>query len=513
MAVKLDSVGARAAPRAEEAEVSSCVAGIIEAFTNGLNIFKRLRERRKKRKSSRKDSESSDATSSAEHQLSKSLRRGPTEVAERYAECYHSGMGLRFAKGDGESNNKNNNASHADRDIAIAHASLAETLIKLNTGLVAIIASFLNHEHKNGKSHLDLDYKSLTHLSDASRREALLSLTQLYQRLSQAQAQLHRMATPVCPRCGTAKHHDCSSRSASPEKERKKRSTSSSTRTRSLGPVVTRMPIRQGRTNHPQLVVMRPKAARKTTSSSNNSSAVKSTSASSRTTSPIASPQPKKLQMASPELKKLQTAPQLPLYVPVDPLELQTSGVIKGTLSSGAPKTSRVKQRVDSFEDPREPWPQEHLHHTITKSPSPKPIPPPKPAPAPKHVHEPTPKLPTFSPTPRRSATPTPSAPSKPPVPSKPEYLSPPPLLDHAPATIHFRRRMEKATPSTYTFASDSTKMGEIPQRKWSSPFDFEKAERLNAEAALTGYPNPLLSADKTEKRKKRFGFMRRGDA
>lgn len=102
MAVKLDSVGTRAAPRADEAEVSSCVAGIIEAFTNGFNIFKRLRERRKKRKSSRKDSDTSDATSSAEHQLSKSLRRGPIEVAEKYVECYQSSIGARFAKGDGE---------------------------------------------------------------------------------------------------------------------------------------------------------------------------------------------------------------------------------------------------------------------------------------------------------------------------------------------------------------------------------------------------------------------------
>ncbi|USP73334.1 uncharacterized protein yc1106_00608 [Curvularia clavata] len=504
MAVKLDSAGARATPKAVEAEVSTCVAAIIEAFTNGLNIFKRLRERRKKRRSSsRRDSDTSDASSVAEHQLSKSLRRGPSEVADKYAECYNSGMGPRFAKGD-----------------TIAYTALAETLIKLNTGLVAIIASFLNHEHKNGKSQLDLDYKSLTHLSDASRREALVTLSELYQRLSHSQAQLHKMAAPACLRCGSSKHHDCSSRSASPEKERKKRSTSSSTRQRSLGPVVTRRPLKNGSSNHPQLVVVRPKMTRKSASSSNSSSAVKSTSSSSRTTSPTASPQPRKLQMASPELKKLPPAPVLPLYVPVDPLELQSTGVIKGTLGGGAPKTSsRVKQRVDSFQDPREPWPLEHLPHTITKSPSPKPVqvakpaPPPKPSPTPKHIHEPTPKLPTFFTTPRRSSTPTPSAPPKPPVPSKPEYLSPPPLLDHAPATIHFRRRMEKATPSSYTFASDSTKMGEIPQRKWTSPFDFEKAERLNAEAALNGYPNPLPSADKAEKRKKRFGFMRRGDA
>lgn len=392
---------------------------------------------------------------------------------------------------------------------AIAHASLAETLIKLNTGLVAIIASFLNHDHKTTKSHLDLDYRSLTHLSDASRREALHSLTQLYQRLSQSQIQLHRIAAPPCPRCGTTKHHDCSSRSTSPEKERKKHSSSSSSRQRSSGPVVTRMSIKHASSNHPQLCVMRPKTTRKSTSSTNNSSAAKSSSTSSRSSSPLASPQPKKIQMASPEPKKLQMAPQLPLYVPVDPFELETSGAIRRTLGSGAPKTGGVKQHVDSFnDDPREPWPQEHLHRASTKSPPPKP----KSKPTPKHVLEPTPKLPTFSPASHRSSTPTPSAPSKPPVPSKPDYLSPPPLLAQAPATLHFRRRMEKATPSSYTFASDSTKMGEIPQRKWNLPFDYEEAERLNAEAALNGYPNAPIGADKAEKRKKRFGFMRRGD-
>jgi hypothetical protein len=197
-------------------------------------------------------------------------------------------------------------------------------------------------------------------------------------------------------------------------------------------------------------------------------------------------------------------APQLPLYVPVEPFELETSGVIRGTLGGAAPKPSSgtVKKRVDSFDDPREPWPQEPTH-TTTKSPSPK------------HLNEPTPKLPTFTPTSRRSSSPAhskPAVPSKPLVPEKPSYLSPPPLLDQAPATLHFRRRLDKVTPSSYTFASDSTRLGEIPQRRWNKPFDYEEAERLNAEAALTGYPNAPTADAKDAKKKKRFGFMRRSD-
>ncbi|KAH7401509.1 hypothetical protein BKA66DRAFT_508027 [Pyrenochaeta sp. MPI-SDFR-AT-0127] len=425
--------------KAEDADVSNCVSNLIQAFTNGLNIFKRLRERRRKRKA-RKENQVVDPTTSAELQLSKSLRKGPGELAERYAECYHSGIGPRFAKGD-----------------SIAHASLAETLIKLNTGLVSIIASFLNHDHKSGKGHLDLDYKSLTNLSDASRREALHSMTQLYQRLSYSQLQLYNIGSS-CPRCGSAKHVECSSRSASPEKEKKKHTSS---RQRISGPVVTKMPIKSS--SQPQLVVMRPKNTRKSSNSSNSSGSTKSTSTSAYT-SPLASP--------------------LPKYVPIDPLELQTSGVVKGTLGAW-PDSGR--RRVDSFDDPRPTtWPHtsvnaapDHLHHHH-------------------HHHTPTPKLPSFTPTPRKNS---PNSPQR----NKPS--SPPPT---SPSPV--KRRLDKATPSSYTFASDSTKLGEIPQHHWTSPWDYEEAGRLNAEAAVIGLPT-IPVADNKSKKKGRFGFLRRGSA
>lgn len=96
MAVRVDA-SHQAEPA--EAEVTSCVANLIQAFTNGLNIFKRLRERRKKKKARQKN-QVADPTTSAELQLSKSLKKGPQELAERYAECYHSRMGSQFAKGD-----------------------------------------------------------------------------------------------------------------------------------------------------------------------------------------------------------------------------------------------------------------------------------------------------------------------------------------------------------------------------------------------------------------------------
>jgi hypothetical protein len=84
----------------DDGDVSNCVNNLIEAFTNGLNIFKRLRERRRKHKA-RKQTQTPEVVSSAELQLSNSLRRGPQDLAEKYEECYgQKGMGHRFAKGD-----------------------------------------------------------------------------------------------------------------------------------------------------------------------------------------------------------------------------------------------------------------------------------------------------------------------------------------------------------------------------------------------------------------------------
>jgi hypothetical protein len=95
MAVKLSEKPLKA----EEAEVSNCVSNLIHAFTNGLNVFKRLRERKRKRKA-RKENQQADAATSDEVQLSKSLRRGPHELAEQY-DTFYSQTGQKFAKGDG----------------------------------------------------------------------------------------------------------------------------------------------------------------------------------------------------------------------------------------------------------------------------------------------------------------------------------------------------------------------------------------------------------------------------
>lgn len=95
-----------AAPQSErevgdggKGEVSSCVTNLIHAFTNGLDIFKRLRQRRRKRKA-RKQSPVEEI-SNDEMQLSNSLRRGPRDIEDCYVGHYGK-AGDRFAKGDRE---------------------------------------------------------------------------------------------------------------------------------------------------------------------------------------------------------------------------------------------------------------------------------------------------------------------------------------------------------------------------------------------------------------------------
>ena len=61
--------------------------------------------------------------------------------------------------------------------IAIAQTSLAEILLRLNTGLVSIIHAFLQHSRdKNAQQHQQIDYHSLTDLSDRSRIDTCRAL-------------------------------------------------------------------------------------------------------------------------------------------------------------------------------------------------------------------------------------------------------------------------------------------------------------------------------------------------
>ncbi|KAF3004812.1 hypothetical protein E8E13_003521 [Curvularia kusanoi] len=460
-----------------EGDVNKCVNNLIEAFTNGLDIFKRLRERRRKHKA-RKESQAPEPINSAELQLSNSLRRGPQDLAERYEECYSQvGMGRRFAKGD-----------------SIAHASLAEILMRLNTGLVSIITTFLHHEQKGTHGHMKMNYKSLTDLSEASRRDALTSMSQLYQRLSQSQLQIHpALRTNSAPYCESGNSSD-SSKDA-------KKSTASRSR-RPSGSHVTRIATKSS--SQPQLCMVRSK--------SRNTSRTRKDSTSSNSTSSTSKPRsksPTKL-LTSPYASPLQSP--VPEYAVLDPmvhnkLDLnlnlnRTSYTRRPSLGGQVASFSHDRKRVDSL-NPVSPVQQPYDYFSITPS----------------HPSEPPKVKVSDTPSTSRRNVSSQSSPKKekekaPPVPAKPAAFTKPPTLPTpnpnlptpAPLATHLKRRLDKATPSQYTFASDSTKLGEIPETRWAQPFDYERAEMLNnmaAAAAKVRVPTPAAAEDRVRGKEK----------
>ena len=95
--------------------------------------------------------------------MNQSLRRGPIEIEEQYGKGLQT-HGHVFDAGD-----------------ACARLELNSVLLKLNSGLVELISSFIKNL---GRTKMQLDYEGLTALSDASRVQARNSLSSLSQRLS-----------------------------------------------------------------------------------------------------------------------------------------------------------------------------------------------------------------------------------------------------------------------------------------------------------------------------------------
>ncbi|OQO01685.1 hypothetical protein B0A48_12722 [Cryoendolithus antarcticus] len=140
--------------------VSSSILAIIGSFASGLDVFKKLREKRRHRRRRVKPDQQAD---SSELRLSRSLRQGPEDIGREYQSYAQSLVGERVAAGD-----------------AIAQNLLAEILLRLNGGLVGIITSFLGRKDHD---RLDLDYRSLTDLSEQSRHQTVGVLRGLYQRM------------------------------------------------------------------------------------------------------------------------------------------------------------------------------------------------------------------------------------------------------------------------------------------------------------------------------------------
>lgn len=73
------------------------ISSIVDSFSKGLDILKRLRARPRSGKN-RKDGQNIRD----ESKLSKSLKRGPADIKREYERRYE-GAGERFARGDGTS--------------------------------------------------------------------------------------------------------------------------------------------------------------------------------------------------------------------------------------------------------------------------------------------------------------------------------------------------------------------------------------------------------------------------
>ncbi|KAF1988233.1 hypothetical protein K402DRAFT_462124 [Aulographum hederae CBS 113979] len=81
----------------------------------------------------------------------------------------------------------------------------------------------------------------------------------------------------------------------------------------------------------------------------------------------------------------------------------------------------------------------------------------------------------------------------------------------HFPSVPVQPRRADKVIPSFYSAGSASTKIGEIPMRKWNEPYDYEGMERLNREMIENGWAGwGKEGEEEKEKEKKGRGRLRR---
>ena len=202
--------------------------------------------------------------------------------------------------------------------------------MRLNTGLVSIITTFLNHEQKGTSGHMKMNYRSLTDLSEASRRDALTSMSQLYQRLSQSQLQIHP----------ALRINAIESSGNSSDSSKDNRKSTASRGRRPSGSHVTRLTTKSS--SQPQLCMVRSKSrntSRKDSTSSSSSSKLASKSTS-RSESPYASP----LQSPVPEYAVLDPMMQhrVDMKSPIYTRRISASAQI--------PPFSPDRKRIDSLD-------------------------------------------------------------------------------------------------------------------------------------------------------------------
>ncbi|RMY49727.1 hypothetical protein D0863_15061 [Hortaea werneckii] len=434
-----------------QSNVSSCISAIVASYTSGIDVLKRLR-----RKS--KCLEVYAGQHDEEARLNRSLQQGPHEIHREYILSIQS-AGDEVAVGD-----------------ATARTSLAEILLRFNTGIVQIISYFL--ERDNGDI-VHLDYRSLTDLSDLSRLETCRVLQQLCVRLSQ------RGSRPLLD----------SRRAARDETSRRDDSSKIS------GHTVARVVI-QGSSKPPQLMFVKPAdRGRKPKPSRTHSAPNYELSAISKPVdTPPSSPPPYELydthakpsrareqhrRQPSPKLRKSRSKPSRDEVethpARADPTQLSATKSMPDLHKS---KSRHLKSPTSSQTNLPPPLPRPRTSHKHLKSPTSS------------QTHLPSP---TSSPRPHTSTKNL-----KPPPPNQ-SHLPPPPS---SPRPRNDRiRALRDPVPTYYSQLSDQTKLGEIPLERWPEAFDFEGMEVANREALEKGWPLNRWEEERGVEGKRRRGF------
>ncbi|KAI6833661.1 Glycosylphosphatidylinositol:protein transamidase, GAA1 component [Hortaea werneckii] len=359
---------------------------------------------------------------------------------------------------------------------AIAQTSLAEILLRFNTGIVQIISCFL--ERDNGDI-VHLDYRSLTDLSDLSRLETCRILQQLCVRLSQ------RGSRPLPD----------SRRAARDEISRRDNGSKIS------GHSVARVVI-QGSSKPPQLMFVKPaERGRKPKPLRTHSAPNYELSGISKADdTPPSSPPPYELYdtharssrpreqhrppQKHPKLRKSRSKPSR------DDMETYPSRADQSQLSAtkSMPDLHKSKSR--------------HLKSPTSSQTD---LPPPMPRPRTSHKHL---KSPTGSQTHLPPPTPRPRTSTKnlKPLSSSQTHLPPPSSSSPRPRNDRIRA-LRDPVPTYYSQLSDQTKLGEIPLERWPEAFDFEGMETANREALARGWPLNRWEGQTEMEGKRRRGF------
>ncbi|RMZ27391.1 hypothetical protein D0859_08546 [Hortaea werneckii] len=449
-----------------QSNVSSCISAIVASYTSGIDVLKRLR-----RKS--KCLEVYAGQHGEEAQLNRSLQQGPHEIHREYILCIQS-AGDEVAIGDDPS-------SSDVLLLAIAQTSLAEILLRFNTGIVQIISYFL--EKDNGDI-VHLDYRSLTDLSDLSRLETCRVLQQLCIRLSQR---------------GSRPFPD-SRRAARDEISRRDNGSKIS------GHSVARVVI-QGSSKPPQLMFVKPaERGRKPKPSRTHSAPNYELSGISKADdTPPSSPPPYELHDTHARPSRAREQPRPPQKQPKlrksrskpsrDELEIYPSRADQSQLSATKSmpdlhksKSRHLKSPTSSQTDLLPPMPRPRTSHKHLKSPTGSQT----------HLPPPTPRPRTSTknlkpPSSSQSHLPPPSS-------SSSSSSSPRPRNDRI-------RALRDPVPTYYSQLSDQTKLGEIPLERWPEAFDFEGMETANREALARGWPLNRWEGQTEMEGKRRRGF------